>query len=304
MWNWWERTIPTRLAGVPGMIGEPALIDSTMNVVTNDVTDSQCILSSKLPLSQQCPRTLKDLTDMIAAAKAAQWSEQESDMSSEELLGTGDNFFDDDSSTSSNSIVDDSSQQQQPQQQNKIEVVDGEELKSTNQVFESHFSDHQQSQTVSSPSSPNPLSRVSSKINTNTNVKGAITAIGPTSDTLTPIVKVSHQYERLALNNQSIQLAKGWKLGFPFVDSWVPNSVGVEKNMHEIDDRIFGKSTQIHRNEFRTENSFPVKGGMTINVICCLQNFLPFSLILLLTQLFLVINPYCHHLIGQKIPKQ
>lgn len=186
MWQWWQKTDPSRLDNVPGIIGEPNINEtSKLNVRSSNEE-----VASKDSIVQIFPRTLKDLTDMIAAAKVAQWGEHESDASSTGFQATTDNFFDDDS-TSSNSGNDD-----QPLQ----EVATRSPMISSGKNVSIY---HQQSNSDFNSSTQ---TLVENK------TKGNNTA-GPTSDTLSAVVKVTNQYDRIALNNQNKKLAMRWKLG-------------------------------------------------------------------------------------------
>lgn len=54
--------------------------------------------------------------------------------------------------------------------------------------------------------------------------------VGPSSDMLAPIVRVTHEYDAQMLSHQKIALAKGWKLG-----DW--------RSHVSIDDKTFPSST-------------------------------------------------------------
>lgn len=156
---------------------------------------------SNLP-STNCPRTLKDLVNMTRAAKEAQWGEHdESDASSTGFPALGSNFFEDDSDVSSDSADERSG-----------EVAEVSESKRKQKdLYGNYFDAHQRPVAQSSDISLGTSEPTSKGDET---VEGVFTpAVGPASDMLTPMVKVSHEYDRLALNNQSPDLATGWKLG-------------------------------------------------------------------------------------------
>lgn len=54
--------------------------------------------------------------------------------------------------------------------------------------------------------------------------------LGPSSDMLAPVVSVTHAYDSMMLNRQSMSLAKGWELGgwdansFDTIESYQPNA--------------------------------------------------------------------------------
>jgi len=189
MWHWWERSDPTRLAAVPGLIGEPSLNDPKRPKSPVFIEDE----SSGLPkLTSNCPRTLKDLIDMMGAAKEAQWGDQDqSEHSSTGFPALGDNFFEDDSDASSD-LGDEQSD----------ELHDTHDLKE--RIGEQRVlvqpATHNQD-------SLDPIDKQGASDNIFSST------VGPSSDMLAPIVKVSHEYDRIALNNQSIEFAERWQLG-------------------------------------------------------------------------------------------
>lgn len=203
MWHWWERSDPTRLAAVPGLIGEPSLNDpkKAKSPPTSGVDGE----GGALPhlASTNCPRTLKDLIKMTGAAKEAQWGEHdESDASSTGFPGAlGGNFFEDDSDASSDSgdePLDEVAEVTESKRQQK-------------DMYGSYFDAHQRPVAQSSDASQGTSEQTSKEDDA---VHGGFSpAGGPASDMLTPVVKVSHQYDRLALNSQSAELAMGWELG-------------------------------------------------------------------------------------------
>jgi hypothetical protein len=187
MWSWWKKSDPTRSARVPGLIGEPSLQDLFVQQGSShfDVDSEQGIWTSV-----NSPRTLKDLSSMTQAAKEAQWGNPgESDASSTEFPVVGNDFFDDDSNASS-----DSGEDNLDGQTAKVDLYNEPRDKST---------PGQKEVLVNSKEVP-PVSG------------------GAASDMLTPFVKVSNEYNRLSLNNQSLELALGWKLGDFDVDPSQP----------------------------------------------------------------------------------
>ena len=196
MWHWWERSDPTRLAAVPGLIGEPSPNESKKTTVSSESTDG----GAKLPTSN-CPRTLKDLVQMTGAAKEAQWGEHDgSDASSTSFPSLGRNFFEDDSDASSDSA-------DEPLEE-VAEVSDSKrQPKDTGNFFDTHQRPVAQSSDISQGASE--LGSKGDDV-----AEGVFNpSVGPDSDVLTPMVKISHEYDRLALNSQSAELATGWRLG-------------------------------------------------------------------------------------------
>lgn len=185
MWHWWESSDLTRLASVPGLIGEGSVPNS--------------------PISN-CPRTLNDLTKMICAAKEAQWGEHdESDVSSTGFPASG-NFFEDESDADASSdsgedtLVDDFA-----------EVSESKRLPQSE--FPNPIDDHFQPMVLSSELLQGERLEDASRIDVIGAESSLNPAVGPSSDMLTPVVKVSHSYDRVALNSQNRSLALGWKLG-------------------------------------------------------------------------------------------
>lgn len=184
MWKWWEKTDPTALAAVPGLIGESSMTGRSSGHSMDDATSGVKILTAR-----DCPRTLQDLADMTSAAKEAQWGEQEeSDVSSSDLRATGANFFDDGSDGSSESGDDDSE-----------DPADG-----SKDLYDSYFGSHQ-------PLLDSPASVKDSEHKSDRRVSDRVA--GPTSDMLAPAVRVSHQHDKLAMSEQCPELAKEWRLG-------------------------------------------------------------------------------------------
>ena len=176
MWEWFEKKDPSRIAAVPGLIGEPSLQDLFSQSVKQFDAGGEGNATKGIRKSSS-PRTLKDLVSMTISAKEAQWGE-ESGVLSTEFPVFGNDFFDDDSNASSDSGVDhfeDSSE--------KIEYVAHNEVKSTSRE-------------------PMEISKMTFPISSDV-----------ASEMLTPTVKVSKAYINISLNNQSIELAQRWNLG-------------------------------------------------------------------------------------------
>ena len=197
MWHWWERSDPTRLAAIPGMIGEPSLNDSKLWRDYSVAGSVGVTRNSPTLTSTNCPRTLKDLVNMTNAAKEAQWGEHdESDASSTGFPALGGNFFEDDSDASSDS--------------GDEPVEEGAEVSESKRppkdFFGSYFGTHQRPLPL-----PSDASHTSKREDAPTGVFSS--TVGPASDMLTPQVKVSREFDRIALNRQSPDLALGWELG-------------------------------------------------------------------------------------------
>jgi hypothetical protein len=174
MWRWWEKTNPTRVSAVPGLICEPSVTGTGQKL-----GEKEALTVVSVP-PRECPRTLQDLMDMSSSAKEAQWGNQdEPDTSLMELCAGSTNFFESASDGSSESSDDDSN----------------EDLTGTGKdVYDSYFNESRQPH-VEACSAP---SQDASELNL---------------DVLASFVSVSHKFDVLALNNQSIYLAEKLKLG-------------------------------------------------------------------------------------------
>jgi hypothetical protein len=207
MWRWWEKSDPTRLASVPGLIGEPSLHDTIVQQGSLHLDDEGVdhTTTFRKVSSLNYPRTLKDLLSMTEAAREAQWGERgESEAFSSEFPVIGNDFFEDDSDESSDS--------------------EEEHVEETLQ-----WSDQENQRKVSYSSNPVTARSKAAQISNDAvdESKDALAlSAGAASDMLTPQVKVSNEFNHISLNNQSPDLAAAWKLGdfdtalsSPFVDS-------------------------------------------------------------------------------------
>jgi hypothetical protein len=197
MWQWYQRTDSNRLSTVPGLIGEPSvpavgISENTSHRGAQDGTPGQ------MTISRQCPRSLQDLIDMTSAAKEAQWGDRDNGSeggSSADVRALGINFFEDDSDSSSDLPEDDYD-----------DLGDAIDSKNPKGLYDSYFGDTRRPATETSEnadlSGRKPSDRKSSNL-----------VVGPSSDMLTPVVRVSHEFDRLALNNQNVDLARAWTLG-------------------------------------------------------------------------------------------
>ena len=179
MWEWYEKRDPSRMASVPGLIGEPSLQELFMQ--KGNRSDDEPENAASGILTSSSPRTLNDLFSMIESAKEAQWGEQgESGALSTEFPVFGNDFFDDDSNASS-----DSGAEHFEDSTDKIEYETQAKFKSTLSANETT-----EVAKIAFPTNPDVASEM-----------------------LTPSVKVSREYMKISLNNQCVELAVGWKLG-------------------------------------------------------------------------------------------
>jgi hypothetical protein len=191
MWQWYQHTDANRLSAVPGLIGEPSLLAAGNS-------ENQDGAADQMTTSRQCPRSLQDLIDMTTAAKEAQWGEQEKYSeggSTAGVLAMGINFFEDDSDSSSD-LPDDEFD----------DLGDAVDSKYSKGLYDSYFGDARRPGTDVGENSDHSERKSSDR-------RISSEVVGPSSDTLTPVVRVSHEFDRLALNNQNVDLARAWTLG-------------------------------------------------------------------------------------------
>jgi hypothetical protein len=204
MWSWWAQKDQTRSGTVPGYIGEPA-VGATQHATIDGTANRESLAASM----SSHPRTMKELSSMTSAARASQWGEPgESETSSAGFPVLGTNFFDDDSDSTSESGVG-----------HDDEVADpSSSARDQKQMYDSYFRGYQRplvEQAAPDPDEPLEGGRESDF---------RLVAV-PSSGMLSPIVNVSHEFDRISLQNQSRELAQSWKLGDFKVTSGVGNTV-------------------------------------------------------------------------------
>ncbi|GKZ00061.1 hypothetical protein MPSEU_000959500 [Mayamaea pseudoterrestris] len=192
MWRWWDKDTQTRLAAAPPLTRE--IVPHARKTGEGSPSHPHQFAVS---VTRACPRSLQDLMSMIAAAKNAQWGDQDdSDASSMDdfRLLTG-KYFDDDGSDGSSGSFDDST-----------------EVSESHTMYDSYFSEAKRPLVADSSSVP-----LEEALDDN---------LSPTSDMLSPSVCISYNFDVLAFNNQSKALAEGWKIGSGFLGSegWDENT--------------------------------------------------------------------------------
>jgi hypothetical protein len=215
MWSWYQRTENVRVPQLPTDL-MTAREESMRQALNADSTGSTHPLGTEDEASKndpgntkQSPRTLKELLSMLAAAKDAQWGDDvASDGSdSDDILSGGGNFFEDDS-LGSNSSDDDFEEEGLGSAQTEDlyrRYFGGQDtLKGATKASQSP------SRSVPPPSPASP-SRRSKQLHP---------IAGPSSDMLSPVVRLTRKYDQDILGHQSVGLAKGWKLG-----PWDTNTV-------------------------------------------------------------------------------
>lgn len=205
MWFWYDKAGSSRLTGIPASISAPEQAFSDQRNVGNGSNLEGIEIKASVP--RGCPRTMKDLMEMAEAAKEAQWGEVDSRAGSDDQeQSSGDNFFE---YMSTGSLSSDSAD----------DAADFHNVDSGNgpRIYESYFGNFRRpvaeptgsvSKKTEDDERPSEASRGDSLV-----ANGKVQVVGPSSDTLAPSVHVTHDFDKIALNNQSAELASGWELG-------------------------------------------------------------------------------------------
>lgn len=197
-WQWWESSNPSRLATVPGSIGEPA--PSTLFRSGTSAAPLDNGRSESIELSTQTtdfPRSLKDLSELTTAARAAQWGEQrDSEVSSAADHAASDDFFEEDSLGSDDDP----------------DLLDDDE-KTPNDMYRQYFGSSRLAFVIPSENGERPSQQDGEAVERPEDDV-------PPSDLLAPNVSIWCKYDRLSLNGQSVMLAKAWRLW----DTSLPNN--------------------------------------------------------------------------------
>lgn len=145
-------------------------------------------------------RTMNDLQNMMKAAKNAQWGEHSEDDASSvasQQLGLG--FFEDGDSDDDEST-------------DSVDADDSEDLAELGDekhkgMYETYFGDFRR-----------PLTKANSRLGSSRPGSSDGDSIGgPSSDMLSPVVKITRAFDKTAMHHQSRELALKWKLGdFPY----------------------------------------------------------------------------------------
>jgi hypothetical protein len=215
MWSWWEKTDPSRRAGIAGTIGDGSPVQQP-DLVARDLQEEEeegedefvvggSVNHGTNKIQTYCPRTLKELDDMIAAAKVALWGGQESDESSDDYFSTQsenqqeDNADDDDDDSTS--------------------TTSSSNVRAGGDTFVQR--DHPPIM-ASSTSTTSRVDIIDNELRTSltTRLKHKMILVGPTSDTLTPVVNISHQHDSLGNSKQNVVFALHWKLGDIKYEPW------------------------------------------------------------------------------------
>lgn len=191
MWNWYQRTDSIRLSSIPGGQVDVASDPQTLITNTKISIDSGKRYQST---SSSGPRTLKELLDMVSAAKEAQWGEANDGSGAGDAMSVVDNFFEDDSLESNS---DDSGND------NDNEDEDEDLMEDTDEIYKRYFGRR----------TWKGLSEIRTSLAQAQSIESTRSmlhrSIAPSSDMLQPVVTVNVVVQE----NQSILLAKGWKLG-------------------------------------------------------------------------------------------
>ncbi len=187
VWSWWENKNSAKRSAFSGTVGH-----ATVN--SNSINDrDQENPPTTVRMGPAFPRSLKDLHEMTAAARDAQWGGTEDGASSAIAHLEGDSFFEHDSASSS-----DSGDEHNDDFMNS-------DAKDSKDLYTQYFGEYQQP----AFSLFEERTRLEEE---NEVVEGALQD-GTPSDVLAPFVKITFEYDPLVLNRQSVVFAKDWKLG-------------------------------------------------------------------------------------------
>lgn len=212
MWLWYDRASSSRLACIPSAINAPEkAFSGSGNPDNAGVNGNHNTADLKVLISRDCPRTMKDLMDMTAAAKEAQWGEvnESGAESDDQEQSAGDNFFE---YMSTGSLSSDSDNE--PADFSSMGGGKG------SRIYENYFGNYRRP--VAEPSTGNSKISDEHEQQSLSSRGGSVQALGPSSDNLAPNVHVTHDFDKLALNSQSAQLAKDWELG-----QWQPDPADI-----------------------------------------------------------------------------
>ena len=207
MWTWYDRASSSRLPGIPSSISAPetAFSDPGSSEGLGSAGDHEPEL--KTSILREYPRSMKDLMDMTEAASEAQWGGEvnesgAADSQDEQEQSSNDNFFEYMSTGSISSDSDDN------------EPIEFESGKSSSR-YENYFGNFRRPLAIPGGNTKQTEGDEQKAQVEQTESPGVskVPVVGPSSDTLTPTVHVTHDFDKLALNNQSAELAKDWELG-------------------------------------------------------------------------------------------
>ena len=206
MWKWYDRTSSSR-SGIPSSIGAPETAFSDPGGAKGPGSAGNNEPELKPSMLREYPRSMKDLMDMTEAASEAQWGGEMNESGAagsqdEQEQSSNDNFFEYMSTGSISSDSDDN------------EPANLDSGKSSSR-YENYFGNFRRPLAVPGGNT-NPAEGDEQKPRVERSESAGankMQVVGPSSDTLTPTVHVTHDFDKLALNNQSAELAKEWELG-------------------------------------------------------------------------------------------
>ena len=177
----------------------------------------------------------------------AQWGERNGSegSGSEDDLSAGDNFFEDESLGSHSSDSDeDVAMTPPPAEEIYKRYFGGRAWKGTVEKIEQSDS----SSRLQNSESPVPARKMRP-------------IVGPSSDMLAPVVSVTHDYDSIMLNHQSIALAREWELGrWDFTSIEIPNLQNPNGSRIEVDDSTQKQDEQASR-DFESAALLSRQGG-------------------------------------------
>lgn len=207
MWTWYDRASSSRLSGISSSISAPetAFSDPGSSKGLGSAGNHESELKTSNP--RDYPRSMKDLMDMTEAASEAQWGGEvnesgAADSQDEQEQSSNDNFFEYMSAGSISSDSDDN------------EPIDFDSGRGSSR-YENYFGNFRRPLAVPGGNTKQSEGDEQKPQVEQTESPGTskLPVVGPSSDTLAPTVHVTHDFDKLALNNQSAELAKDWELG-------------------------------------------------------------------------------------------
>jgi hypothetical protein len=257
MWNWLARKEQGGHAAVPGFVDTPAntaFIKPDIGI-HRGVSRIEGSTASLFPTSPY-PRTLKDIFTMTSAAKASQWGEPgESDTSSDGIPVLGTNFFDDD---------DDSRSSSDSGEGPYDDAADAPSPRVEKPLYDNYFSGYNRPLIDQLDQSQNKLDAKEDGEEASSN-----RVIGPSSGILTPLVKVSHEFDEISFQNQNRDLAIGWKL----TDFEIGGGGSSCDDLERTQNIAFGRASQaiVDPSDARTmlSQGSHSKPGMNTAIGCC-----------------------------------
>ncbi|KAG7356776.1 zinc-ribbon C4HC2 type domain containing protein [Nitzschia inconspicua] len=196
MWNWYQKTDMIRLSNVPGSQVDTASASNAKMLMSKTTSESNEKL--EMPNNSSGPRSLKELKDMMAAAKEAEWGEtNEASLTPDDGLSVLENFFEDESLDSNSSDSND----------DETDDEDEDLPQPSDEIYKRYFGNRswKGNQMQSSVASGKAMASAVQESRQRP-------SLGLSSEMLAPVVTVL-RCDREVMSGQRIDFAKRWKLG-------------------------------------------------------------------------------------------